>query len=485
MQVDRNSCRQKDKTTRIPKHVAQTVRVREYTEFMYKEGDTITACATPIGESALSIVRLSGPACKAISAVALSNASPVPRKAVYGGFRSLGGDLLDTCVFVWYPDGSSSTGEQMLEIFPHGNPMIVQKILSDLIARGCRPAEPGEFTRRAFLNGKLDLTQAEAVQDLVSARCEAALRAARRQLDGSVGRRVNELLDKMLTVIAHLEAYIDFPEEDIPPENTDGPISQLVNLLNDANRLISTAPYSSMLRDGVRTVLAGATNAGKSSLLNALLGEDRAIVSEEPGTTRDYIEERLIIGNHLLRVVDTAGIRETAGVVEQQGISRSLEQIRKADLVVYVIDTSISAPPPPFPAEMLSDQSAIIVAENKCDCVGGINHGRFLPDFPHVRTSAINGTGIDELKKTIEKFIETRCAPAGQDAVIVSARHAAALKNMTRSTENALKLLRENQPTELAASELREALSSLEEIVGRIDNEQVLDRIFSSFCIGK
>jgi tRNA modification GTPase len=467
------------------KWVAQASHLRETIRPMYAEGDTIVASATPTGESAIAIVRLSGPACTLLSGACTTHGCTEARKAVYGPYKAIDGHVVDYCVFVRYEAGASYTGEEMLEIYSHGNPLIVRQIVDDMLVRGCRAAEAGEFTRRAFLNGKMDLTQAEAVQDMISARSVAALEAARRQLDGSVGRAVNALLERLINVIASIEAYIDFPEEDLPPETEDGPIAQLVDLQQKAKALIATSPYSSMLREGARTVIAGAPNAGKSSLLNALLGEERAIVSAEPGTTRDYIEARLIVGRHLLRVVDTAGLRSAKGDIESKGIEKSIEQIKKAHLVLLVVDATVLPPPLPFRVEDLRCGSGLIVVENKCDLSAHVSHADFLPGAVHVSISALNGDGVDKLREAIVSSLDSHFVKPGQDDVLVSARHAEALNNMSNAVEAALDKLRTHEPPELAASELRNALASLEEIVGKIDNERILDKIFSTFCIGK
>jgi len=451
---------------------------------MYDDTDTIVAAATPAGESALAIVRLSGGAVRALSDAVSYHGCPEARKALYGAYKAIDGHVVDHCVFVRYEAGASYTGDDLLELSCHGNPIIVRQIVDDLLARGCRAAEPGEFTRRAFLNGKMDLTQAEAVQDLIGARSEAALEAARRQLDGSVGKAVQSLLDRLLEVIAHLEAYIDFPEEDLPKEDEEGPMAQLIALQNDAANMIATEPTSAMLHEGYLTVIAGAPNAGKSRLLNALLGRERAIVSDAPGTTRDYLEERLVIGRHLVRIVDTAGLREINAGIERLGIEKSLEQIRRAELVLYVVDQAAGAPPPPFRGELLHAGADVLVVENKCD-LSQLGTWIFEPGASRVRVSAATGAGLEELRKAIVRVIESRSPALVRDEVIVSARHAAALRNMSAAIGRALDRLRDDEPAELAASELREALAALEEIVGKIDNERVLDRIFSTFCIGK
>jgi tRNA modification GTPase len=452
---------------------------------MHASEDTIAAAATPFAESALAVVRVSGPACMAVLEAVSTHKCAEARKALYGAYKALDGTLLDSCVFVPYPDGKSYTGEPMLEISTHGNPAIVQSILRDLFARGCRPAQPGEFTRRAFLNGKMDLTQAEAVQQIISARSQRAIEAAQRQLGGSVGRAVGDMLDRLMNLIAHTEAYIDFPEEDLPPESEEGPISQLIELTAIAKRYMATAPYSALLHEGARTVIAGLPNAGKSSLLNALLCEERAIVSPEPGTTRDYIEERLVVGPHLLRIVDTAGLREGAGRVEEMGVERSRMQIAQADLVLLVVDASAPSPTLPFDAATMRHGAAQIVVENKCDLPRAFDAATLFPDVPHVRISACNGDGIEALKERISTLLDATYAPPGQDDILVSARHAEALRCMNENLAQAMDKLRKKGPAELVASDLRAALSELDSIVGRIDNERILDLVFSKFCIGK
>lgn len=447
--------------------------------------DTIVAHATPRGESALAIVRLSGPDCPEIAQKCMGVEYLEARKAVYGAYRGLGGEIEDRCVFLYYQKEASSTGEDVLEIFTHGNPLIVQRIIQDLIARGCRAAEPGEFTRRAFLNGKMDLTQAEAVLDLIHARSSAALAAAQRQLDGSVGRAIQSLLERLLRIRAHVEAYIDFPEEDLPIEDPKGPYQTLRALAVDVERLAATAPYSALLHDGVRTVIAGAPNAGKSSLLNALLGEDRAIVSPEPGTTRDYIEDRIIVGPHLLRIVDTAGLRSASGEVETQGIERSLRQIERADIVLLVLDSTQPAPPLPRQVADSAALGKLVVIANKCDLPGSCAGGTLFEGIRTLRLSALTGEGLDELRRRIVELIETRIVPEADGAVLVGARHAEALRAMLEALRNALEKLSNGGPAELVASDLNSAAAALEQILGRIDNEKMLDQLFANFCIGK
>ena len=254
--------------------------------------DCIAALATPMGTSAIAVVRASGPQVPEL-VQAIFGSAPPPRSAQHADYRNAGGVLLDDVLFTWFAAPNSYTGQDTLEISCHGNPFIAQKILEDLLARGCRSAEAGEFTQRAFLNGRMDLSQAEAVMDLIHARSERALLAANQQLRGSLGKRMNELTTILVNSLAQIEAYIDFPEEDLPQENRQALIQEVEKLISGTRQLMATNRYGEMLRDGIKTVIVGEPNAGKSSLLNRLVGRERALVSPEPGTTRDYLEVRL------------------------------------------------------------------------------------------------------------------------------------------------------------------------------------------------
>jgi tRNA modification GTPase len=446
--------------------------------------DTIVAPATATGEAALAVIRVSGPDVPALTN-AIFGSIPPPRRVRLGDYCSSGGKVLDKLLYTAFEKGKSYTGEALLELSPHGNPWLVRRILDDLVARGCRLAEPGEFTRRAFLNGKLDLSQAEAVLQVIQARSDRALDAARRQLAGSVGRTVNALVDRLLVVTAMLEAYIDFPEEDLPPEDQEGPAQSLQALIRDMDKLIATREYASLLHDGVKCVILGEPNVGKSSLLNALTGEDRVIVSAEPGTTRDYVEERIHVGPYLVRVIDTAGLHEAASALEEQGISRSIEQIGSADLLLVVLDASRPSPTLPDAVSSLLGSRNTVVIENKIDLESAVDHGAFCPDCPHVRLSALLQDGLDDLRRAILHSLEEGLLIPDESAVIVSARHAASLHEARNALAGSLDKLRSGSPPELVASDLHAAIDAMGAITGKIDNESVLDRLFNQFCIGK
>jgi len=458
---------------------------------MGRSPDTIAALATPAGASALAVIRITGPDTERL-ARGLFGSPPPPRAARRGRYADRDGVPVDEVVFTFFPEPRSATGEHVLEISCHGNPFIAQRILEDLFARGCRPAEPGEFTRRAFLNGKMDLSQAEAVMDLISARSERALSAALRQLNGSLGRHLGPLVEQLISALAAVEAYIDFPEEDLPGENRESLRRMLEAVRDGARQLLATRRYGDLLRDGIRTVIAGETNAGKSSLLNRLLGSDRAIVSPEPGTTRDFIEERALVGPHGLRLIDTAGLNAAPGAVERLAIEKTLGCIEEADMIILVLDATRPTPPPdPRIAGRLT-AGRTILALNKIDLLPGAGaSGKagaaagLFPGLTAVPVSALTGAGIDELKSEMIRRADSFQPAAAEDAVAINARHAHALATADDCLGQSLAKLAANAPAELLASDLRGALDAFGEISGKIDSERVLDRLFSAFCIGK
>lgn len=452
---------------------------------MPRSAETIAALATPAGTSALAVVRLSG-SDTARLAKEIFGEVPPPRVMRRGDYRVKDGALLDDVLFTFFPSANSYTGEDALEISCHGNPFIAQKLLEDLFARGCRPAGPGEFTQRAFLHGRMDLSQAEAVMDLIHARSERALAAANQQLRGGLGRRMNDLTERLLSVIARIEAYIDFPEEDLPPEDRAIVRRTLESLAQETDRLLATSHYGELLRDGMKTVIVGPPNAGKSSLLNRLVGRERAIVSPEPGTTRDFIEERIMVGPHLLRLIDTAGLNPTPGAIEKLGMEKSLERIDEADLVLWVFDASAPLPALPESLTKRRAHSRVLAVANKVDLlpIHSAQSGA-LNGQPAVPVSALTGAGIKSLEKEITRFADAFQPAAQEEIVAINARHADALGRAKIGLRDALDKLDTNGPVELLASDLRGTLEAFGEIIGKVDNERMLDHLFASFCIGK
>jgi tRNA modification GTPase len=445
--------------------------------------DTIAALATPAGTAALAVVRVSGPRSAALAAE-IFRRTPLPRRVGHADYRDRAGALVDETLFTFFQAPRSYTGEDALEISCHGNPFIAQKLLEDLFARGCRPAEPGEFTQRAFLNGRMDLSQAEAVMDLIHARSERALAVAHQQLRGALGRHMRELIDSLLGLLARIEAQIDFPEEDLPSDDRDFAARELEKLSRATGRLLATSHYGEMLRAGVKTVILGPPNAGKSSLLNRLLGRERALVSAEPGTTRDFLEEPVNLGPHCIRLIDTAGLNPAPAALERLGIEKTLECAAEADLLLLVIEAT--APCPALPAELaarLAPGRALAVI-NKIDLAPPI--GPTPPaGLEIVRVSARTGAGLDELRAAIAAKADAFCTETGAETIAINARHAHSLNQAKDCLAAAQAKLAANAAAELLASDLRGALTAFGEISGKVDNEQMLDRLFAMFCIGK
>jgi len=439
--------------------------------------DAIAAISTPFGEGAIAIVRLSGARAGAIA------------DAVFRGRRALGeaeagrrlfgrlvdgGETVDEVVVSIHRAPASYTGEDVVEINCHGGILVTRRILRLLVERGARLANPGEFTERAFLNGKMDLTQAEAVMDLITARTDLALRAAAEQLEGKLGEKIGRLREMLLGLLAHVEAYIDFPDEDIEPETG----AALLDKLNEAraanDALLNTAGQGRILREGVRTVIYGAPNVGKSSLLNLLLGYERAIVSESPGTTRDTIEEVINFRGVPLRLVDTAGMRDSEDAVERAGIERTLKSVSGADLVLHLVDGSrprCQTPPP----------GGEILVLNKSD----LGEDPEWQGAEAVRISCRTGDGMERLGDEILRRLLGGKWNAGDSVVAINVRHQACLKAAAEACARARQGLLERLPPELIAIELRAALDAVGEVVGKADAEELLGKIFSTFCIGK
>ena len=448
--------------------------------------ETIVAAATPAGRSALAIVRVDGPLAASIATAALGRKSPPAEKtSTLGIWRDQTGAPIDQVVAVLWSAGRSFTGNDSLEITCHGNPLLVRRITEDCLARGGRLAEPGEFTRRSYLAGRIDLTQAEAVADLIHASSERALASARRMLAGELGRHVARWSDRTLQVLAELEAHIDFPEEDLPPEDPRGPAARLAEIASELSAYARTAKHDGALRAGLRVAVVGAPNAGKSSLLNALTGAERAIVSPEAGTTRDYLEAPVAGLPLAVTAIDTAGLRDGGSAVENLGMTRSLEQARGAHLLLLVVDAS--AEPPALPAELVAllDSARTLVIANKADLPAHPAQKDFLPQLTKLSACLLDGRDAEKLRAKLGDFLIAQEIAPGAEELVVSVRHAEAMARAAVALTEAVGHLKAPIQTELAAAQARAALDALGEIVGRIDNERMLDKLFASFCIGK
>jgi tRNA modification GTPase len=442
---------------------------------------TIAAIATPTGTGAVSMIRISGP--DALQVADLATCGHVltqsPRSTRHLTIRDADRLVIDDGILTVYRAPRSYTGEDTVEFTGHGGILATREVLARFISCGAQHATPGEFTKRAFLNGKLDLTQAEGVMDLISAQTRLSLRAARSQLEGTLGRRTTQARDQLLGTLAHLEAWIDFPEEDIDPQSTAQLATGINEVLADIDSLLATADQGRVLREGVRTVICGEPNVGKSSLLNRLLGFDRAIVSETPGTTRDTIEETINLDGIPLRLVDTAGVRVAEDRIEAEGIQRTVRQIEAADLLLEIADAS---QPKPMDAVFPASDAKHLLVLNKHD-LG--EHPSWNGELA-VRISCASGEGFDVLSKTIRESLHFGDVDWGEHAIAINARHQTSLAAARTALAAALELLQDaTRDPELAAIDLREALDSLGEIPGRVDTEDLLGAIFSRFCIGK
>lgn len=445
--------------------------------------DTIAAIATPFGQGAVAVLRVSGPQARAI-VEKLWQGPPLNRpryvslgKLVESSPEGEPSRVLDEVLAVWFQAPASFTGEDVVEISCHGGVWVTRRIYEALLRAGARAAQPGEFTQRAFLHGKMDLTQAEAVMDLISARSDRALQAATRQLEGHLGAALRELREDTLALLANVEAYLDFPDEDIDPDTGTALLERLVALRQRVARLLATAGQGRLLREGVATALLGAPNVGKSSLLNRLAGFDRALVSDVPGTTRDTIEEYITLRGLPLRLIDTAGLRETQEQLEQAGIARSRAALASADLVLEVADAS----QPAIARPVLETSAPRVLVLNKCD----LGEHPDWAGVEAVRISCITGEGLPALADAIERVLTQGDAIWSDDLIAINARHQSCLQRALTSLEAARLLLADDQPPELVAEELRAAMDALGEVVGFVDAEEVLGAIFSRFCIGK
>ncbi|MDQ7028676.1 MAG: tRNA uridine-5-carboxymethylaminomethyl(34) synthesis GTPase MnmE [Ardenticatenia bacterium] len=454
--------------------------------------DTIAAIATPLGEGGIGIVRLSGPDALAILRRIFRPVrgggptwQPISRRLTYGHVVDPTTDqVVDEVMAVYMRAPRTYTRQDMVELHAHGGFVPLRAVLTVVLSQGARLAEPGEMTLRAFLNGRLDLAQAEAVLDAVRARTEAGLQAAMRQLGGHLSAEIGAARQRVLDVLAHLTALIDFPEDDVPPQDI---VPALEAVIRHLERLLRHADKGILLREGVRVAIVGRPNVGKSSLLNRLLRHDRAIVTDVPGTTRDVLEETLNVRGIPVVVVDTAGIRHTEDVVEAIGVERSRTAIAQADLVLLVVDASQPLTPEDAAIAAEVEGRPAIVVLNKMDLPAMLTPDAvpLLPTAPRVSLSAVTGEGIDELENTLFALVTGGAVMPAHTALVTNPRHKAALQHALEHVCAALETYRAGLPPDLITVDLHAAVNRLGEITGETATEDLLETIFSRFCIGK
>ncbi|HSG48111.1 MAG TPA: tRNA uridine-5-carboxymethylaminomethyl(34) synthesis GTPase MnmE [Longimicrobiales bacterium] len=455
--------------------------------------DTIAAVATAPGPGALAVVRISGPRAFAV----LSRIAPGLPAGAAPRFVQLteivdpgSGEVVDQALVVGFQGPASYTGEDVVEITGHGGVLAPALVLESVLKAGAREAEPGEFTRRAYLNGKMDLVQAEAVLDLVEGRSRALHRAAVHQLERGLSQRIARLRERVVSLEAYLAHHLDFPEEDDPPTPVEAIAGAAEGLGAELAALAATAPEGVLLRQGALTVLAGAPNAGKSSLFNALSGEERALVTEIPGTTRDAIEAEVSLGGYPFRLVDTAGLRHTEEVVERLGIEVAERYLRSADLVLFCVEggRALTGSEAAFLRDL--DGTPVVLVRTKSDAGGGDEGEAFggLPDAVRetVCVSVRTGEGMRRLRELLPELVfHGLVASSATVPVLTRERQARAVREAEAEVMAFGAALREGVPPEVASAHLKDALSALESVVGVVTGEDVLDHLFRSFCIGK
>lgn len=442
--------------------------------------DTIAAVATAPGRGGIGVIRVSGSDLTAF-AQALTGKIPEPRIAGFGRFRDANGAVIDEGITLYFPAPHSFTGEDVIELQGHGGPVVMQLLLVRCLELGARLAEPGEFSRRAFLNGKMDLAQAEAVADLIDATTAAAARSALRSLSGAFSNELHLLSDQLIDLRMLVEATLDFPEEEIDFLEKASAFDRLAKIRADLERLIDRASQGALLRSGMNVVLVGQPNVGKSSLLNALAGEERAIVTEIAGTTRDAVRETIQLEGIPVHVVDTAGLRATDDPVERLGVERTWREIERADVIVRLVDARVGMADSDRDIDrQLPGRIPRVTVFNKIDLVGGVAARVVEDDVPVLRVSVKLGLGLDLLRSELLRVVGWHATdeelPLARERHLVSLR--AALAHVCESGERCLQL-------ELFAEELRLAHESIGEITGEFNADDLLGVIFSRFCIGK
>ena len=458
---------------------------------VFDANDTIVAIATPPGKGGIGIVRLSGSQAFAIlGKLTGQSAAIVPRVARLAAFHDKHHRLIDKGLVLAFPAPASFTGEDVAECHAHGSPIVLDMLVQSCLHHGARLAQPGEFSQRAFLNGQLDLTQAEAIADLIDAGSDAAARAAVKSLQGDFSRQINALVERLIRLRMYVEAAIDFPDEEVDFLADQQVATDLDHLRDDLSAILAATTQGRLLREGMTLVIAGRPNAGKSSLLNALAGHDAAIVTDIPGTTRDVLRENIQIDGLPLHIIDTAGLRESPDPIEHEGIRRAWQQICQADHLLLILDSTTVQWPLPHWQDLLPDDPLaekardipVTVLLNKAD-LSGLPPGPRKESYPCHVISATTGAGLDDLRRHLKQLAGYQ--ETSEHLFTARRRHVTALEAAQRALDKGQQQLAAHQAGELLAEDLRNAQKALEEITGAFTPDDLLGRIFSTFCIGK
>jgi len=450
---------------------------------MKTEVETIVAAATPLGRGGIAVIRISGPLVSTLSYQLLKKI-PEARYATYSSFFDAAGHAIDQGIALYFPAPHSFTGEDVLELHGHGGLAVVDCLIRRIVSLGARLARPGEFSERAFLNDKIDLAQAEAIADLIDATSEQAARNALRSLQGEFSKKIHHLVEAIIRLRMFVEASIDFVEEEIDFLNSQQIKIDLTHLLNQLEDIQKSATQGSLLRDGITAVIAGQPNVGKSTLLNQLSGKDVAIVTDIPGTTRDVLRDYILIDDMPMHVIDTAGLRNSDDPVEQEGIRRAHEEMKKADIILLIVDAS--QPDPVFLSDFLQnipERATVMIVRNKIDLTQETPKLIQEENNMTISLSAKKGEGVNLLKKQIKESVGLNAPVEGTFSA--RRRHLDALTRAHHFLLTGKKQLLEHRADELFAEDLRQAQNALNEITGEFSSEDLLGKIFGSFCIGK
>lgn len=446
--------------------------------------ETIAAIASPAGEGAISVIRISGGDAFACTQKMFSGclAKYASHTAHYGRVVNQDGKTIDTVLLLIMRAPKSYTGEDSIELFCHGGSLITRRVIERVFETGVRPARPGEFSLRAYMNGKIDLAQAEAVQQLIAAKNELALNAAEKQLKGDLSEKIRAFQKELTDLAAILEAWVDFPEEGLEFTTIEDLSRQLQGLCDAMQNLARTYHHGAMLNTGILLSLVGSPNVGKSSLMNALLGKERAIVTPIAGTTRDVLEEDLRLGALHFRLIDTAGIRHTEEIVEQMGIERSKAMIQEADIVLLLVDAERGMTSDDWTLLQKVPPSKTVLVWNKTD----VRRPATAVQWPvQVEISAKERLGLDDLQSAIENLVWKQGAPSKEEITITHLRHKESLEEAVRNCQKVIEALHTHVSAEFVTSDLRAALHALSQIIGANVSEDILSAIFSRFCLGK